>query len=196
MRRKERKKEQLILNAAVKEFAECGYHDAKVALIAQRAGIATGSVYLYYKNKENLLFTIFEQLWKDYTLALRNTLKRKDIGKSQKIDAIIDHLFDMFIENSDLALVFVNEHHMFLQDKDSIISQYYKIFLDLTEEIYFDGQNNHHSTSYVDVKVLREFITGGLRSVLRQGAQQPQASTLDSIRNTVKSFIINGLSIK
>ncbi|MCG8587856.1 MAG: TetR/AcrR family transcriptional regulator [Proteobacteria bacterium] len=56
-----RDKRQLILEAAIKVFAATGYHGSRVSDIAREAGIAYGLVYHYFKNKEEILDTIFEE---------------------------------------------------------------------------------------------------------------------------------------
>lgn len=54
-------KRSLITEAAVEVFAEKGFHLARVSDIARRAGVADGTIYLYFKNKEDLLLSIFEE---------------------------------------------------------------------------------------------------------------------------------------
>jgi TetR/AcrR family fatty acid metabolism transcriptional regulator len=54
-------KRSLITEAAVEVFAEKGFHQARVSDIAKRAGVADGTIYLYFKNKEDLLLSIFEE---------------------------------------------------------------------------------------------------------------------------------------
>lgn len=67
-------KRSLITEAAVEVFAERGFHQARVSDIARRAGVADGTIYLYFKNKEDLLLSIFEEKM-DYLLAgLRDAL--------------------------------------------------------------------------------------------------------------------------
>lgn len=58
-----REKRDLILEAAIRVFARMGYHGARVSDIAREAGIAYGLVYHYFKNKEEILSTIFEERW-------------------------------------------------------------------------------------------------------------------------------------
>jgi len=60
-------KRNLITNAAVDVFAEKGFHQARVADIARKAGVADGTIYLYFKNKEDLLLSVFEEKM-DYLL--------------------------------------------------------------------------------------------------------------------------------
>src|SRR5215211_6567709 len=52
-------KSETILRAAAKIFAQSGYFNAKVADVARAAGVADGTVYLYFKNKDDLLTSIF-----------------------------------------------------------------------------------------------------------------------------------------
>lgn len=54
-------KRALITEAATEVFAEKGFHQARVSDIARRAGVADGTIYLYFKNKEDLLLSIFEE---------------------------------------------------------------------------------------------------------------------------------------
>ena len=54
-------KREAILRAATKVFAENGYFNSKVADIARVAGVADGTVYLYFKGKEDILHTIFDR---------------------------------------------------------------------------------------------------------------------------------------
>jgi len=54
-------KRELILRAATRVFARNGYFNSKVADIARAAGVADGTVYLYFKSKEEILHSIFDQ---------------------------------------------------------------------------------------------------------------------------------------
>ena len=61
VRERKTDKRSLITEAAVDVFAEKGFHQARVSDIASRAGVADGTIYLYFKNKEDLLLSIFEE---------------------------------------------------------------------------------------------------------------------------------------
>ena len=193
MRKREGNKEQAILDAAVKVFAQHGYHRAKISSIADQAGVATGSVYLYYKNKEGILLTMFDRLWTELTDGLRIIVKRTDIDPSQKLDLVIDKLFDLFIANPALASVFVNEQHHLIKEKRGNVAKQYDDFLDLAEDIIREGVRKNKFNPDVDINLFRHFITGGLRSVLRQWSEQSQTLTLHRLRQNVKHFIKHGL---
>ena len=63
-------KRERILDAAIKVFARTGYHGSRVSDIACEAGIAYGLVYHYFKNKEEILDTIFREQWSGFLAAL------------------------------------------------------------------------------------------------------------------------------
>jgi TetR/AcrR family fatty acid metabolism transcriptional regulator len=50
-----------ITDAAIEVFADRGFHGARVADVARRAGVADGTIYLYFRNKEELLLSVFEE---------------------------------------------------------------------------------------------------------------------------------------
>src|SRR5687768_7633800 len=71
-------KRTLITDAAVEVFAERGFHQARVSDIARRAGVADGTIYLYFKNKEDLLLSIFEEKMDFLLGGLREALSDTD----------------------------------------------------------------------------------------------------------------------
>src|SRR5688572_11508399 len=67
-------KRERILRAAVDVFAEHGYFNAKVAQIAKTAGVADGTIYLYFDGKEDLLITIFREHTRNYLQTLEQLM--------------------------------------------------------------------------------------------------------------------------
>ncbi|MDP4173596.1 MAG: TetR/AcrR family transcriptional regulator [Bacteroidota bacterium] len=193
MRTKEGNKEQDILEAAIKIFAESGYHNAKIHKIAELAGVATGSVYVYYENKEMILLTIFAKLWDKLFLELKEIAESKDIDAVEKFDMMIDLLFDTFIQDPALAIVFVNEQNYLLQKSPEKFTLYYEKFLDLGEAIVNEGISNGVFNTKIDVKMIRSFIFGGMRLLLHQWANNPDSVSLHHIRQNVKYFCKKGL---
>src|SRR5438105_8505067 len=67
-------KRERILDAAVRVFAEKGFYGAKVSEIAREAGVADGTIYLYFKSKDDLLISLFEDRMAQINSALREKL--------------------------------------------------------------------------------------------------------------------------
>src|SRR5512146_3333589 len=58
-------KRDAILRAAIDVFADRGFFNAQVADVARAAGVAAGTVYLYFKSKDDLLVSIFDRSMRD-----------------------------------------------------------------------------------------------------------------------------------
>src|SRR4051812_41244793 len=68
-------KRQRILDAAVRIFAEQGFFNAKVSQIADAAGVADGTIYLYFKSKDDLLISLFEDRMEAVLATLKAALE-------------------------------------------------------------------------------------------------------------------------
>src|SRR5437660_12011340 len=75
-------KRERILDAAVRVFAEKGFFGAKVSEIAREAGVADGTIYLYFKSKDDLLISLFEDRMERINGALRSELARLDSAEA------------------------------------------------------------------------------------------------------------------
>src|SRR3954464_846177 len=81
-------KRERILDAAVKVFAAEGFYNAKVAQIAQEAGVADGTIYLYFKSKDDLLISLFEDRMEDINANLRNALEAST-SAAERLRAVV-----------------------------------------------------------------------------------------------------------
>src|SRR5690348_17816696 len=70
-------KRRLILDAAELIFARHGFYAAKVSDVAKEAGVADGTIYLYFKNKDDLLISLFERRMHDVNARLRTVIEGK-----------------------------------------------------------------------------------------------------------------------
>src|SRR5688500_11392328 len=85
-------KRERILRASVDVFAEHGYFNAKVAQIARSAGVADGTIYLYFDGKEDLLITIFREHTRNYLHSLEQQLANVNRAEERLRIAIRHHL--------------------------------------------------------------------------------------------------------
>lgn len=189
-------KEQAILDAAAKVFAQRGYHQARISSIAESAEVATGSVYLYFRNKEDILVTLFERLWTGVLAGASAEVMRKGVSPEEKIMALVDLVFEAFHRNPALAMVFVNELHPLLRERKGEPIRQYDEFLALAERIIREGVRARRFRGDINIDLVRHFILGGLRSLLRLWAQQPDAYPLDTIRKNVKQLMMHGLAVE
>jgi len=93
---KDEKKHQRILKAAVKVFAEKGFYNSRVSEIAKEANVADGTIYLYFKNKDDILISLFEEEFGRIVENMRKELaKEKDPLQKIRIFSVM-HLNIVF----------------------------------------------------------------------------------------------------
>lgn len=80
-------KRRAILRAAVKVFAERGYHGCRIADVAREADVAYGLVYHYFEGKEALLTSVFEESWSLFSTGIE-ALVEQPIPFEAKVDQI------------------------------------------------------------------------------------------------------------
>src|SRR5829696_4251528 len=97
-------KRERILRAAVDVFAEFGYFNAKVSQIARSAGVADGTIYLYFDGKEDLLITIFREHTRNYLRSLEQQLANINRAEDRLRIAVRHHMETLGRDRS-LAIV-------------------------------------------------------------------------------------------
>ncbi|MGN7478585.1 TetR/AcrR family transcriptional regulator [Solibacillus silvestris] len=100
---KEEVKNRIIV-AALDEFKEKGYLGASIRNIASNADIALGTVYKYFKNKEDLFNSILETVYNDLFIAI-NKIIVTDVNPNDKLIEIKNKILDIFKENSKELLI-------------------------------------------------------------------------------------------
>ncbi|MBA4121878.1 MAG: TetR/AcrR family transcriptional regulator [Acidobacteria bacterium] len=98
-------KREAILRAAIKVFAQKGYFNSKVADIAKEAGIADGTVYLYFKSKEEILHSVFDRAMEEFIAE-----GKREIAEIEEADKRLQRIAQLHLEklgaDRDLAIVF------------------------------------------------------------------------------------------
>ncbi|MGZ4778238.1 MAG: TetR/AcrR family transcriptional regulator [Thermoanaerobaculia bacterium] len=97
-------KRERILRAAIDTFAESGYFNAKVSDVAKAAGVADGTIYLYFSGKEDLLITMFREHARNYLQSLESALQ--NISRpEERIRLAIRHHLETLGRDRGLAVV-------------------------------------------------------------------------------------------
>ncbi|MCB2203529.1 TetR/AcrR family transcriptional regulator [bacterium] len=193
MRRKSGEKDKRIARAAIKVFAKDGFHGAKISRIAREAGVATGSVYLYFKNKDAILHHLFAQLWQELHAAFDELAHRSDLTARGKVEQIIDSMFDQFGQDASLALLFVNEQHQLLRQDSGEFMQYYVDFLQLGERVVREGMRQGEFRSDLDPRVFTNLVFGASRQLLHQWARAPRQFPISRVRDEIKTVFLRGI---
>jgi TetR/AcrR family fatty acid metabolism transcriptional regulator len=133
-------KRERILRAAVDVFAQNGYFNAKVSEIAKAAGVADGTIYLYFDGKEDLLITIFREHTRSYLQSLERDLSTISRPEDRMRVAIRHHLETLGRDRA-LAIVSQVELRHSLKFMSLLSQQEVADYLNILRKIVEHGQN-------------------------------------------------------
>lgn len=158
-------KRTVILDAALKTFVKRGYTETKVAEIASEAGVAEGTLYNYFKSKEDLLLALFDEKWGNIIEGIRKKISRLD-DPNKKLKAIFSQVVIMFKKNRQLAELFMVD-----VKQSSIFLNNYTInrvveFLDIIEEVLLEGKQKGVYRRDLDARVAKMIIFGAAQGIL------------------------------
>jgi TetR/AcrR family transcriptional regulator, fatty acid metabolism regulator protein len=136
-------KPQQIIDAAVRVFARNGFYNSRVSDIAREAGIASGTIYLYFKTKDEILVTLFREKMAAFVAGVRKAIA-SEADAPAKIRAMIRLHFETLEANSDMAEV---------------------VQVELRQgQKFFRGASAHEISAYFDLigSVLQEGVAAGV----------------------------------
>src|SRR5215210_2080832 len=133
-------KREAIMRAATKVFARSGYFNSKVADVAREAGVADGTVYLYFKSKEEILRSIFERNTSDAVSAGREELAKIEDTR-EKLRRIARHHLERLGADRDLAVVFQVELRGSTKFMEEFSAAGLAEYLKLIREVFEEGQS-------------------------------------------------------
>ena len=107
-RERERRRQQIIV-AAKKVFSEKGFNKATMDDIAGEAELSPGTLYLYFKNKEELYASLSLRILHYLHIRVEHVAKSQELGPIEKLDAMIDAMYDVYEFD---PLVIINMFHL------------------------------------------------------------------------------------
>ncbi|MET0556171.1 MAG: TetR/AcrR family transcriptional regulator, partial [Vicinamibacteria bacterium] len=154
-------KRQRILQAAVKVFARKGYHGARVSEIAQRARVADGTIYLYFRNKEDIIVSLFDEVMREHLVEKRERVEDLPDAPSRLL-AIARHHLDLLGGNRDLAVVFQVELRQSTQFMERFTASWLQDYFALIARVLEEGQREGTLRADLPVKVVTKAFFGAL----------------------------------
>ena len=194
-----------ILDAAVKIFAEKGFYNAKVSEIAHHAGVADGTIYLYFKSKDDLLISLFEDRMEQVNQNVRAALEGEGTPVEKLRRALVLHL-ELVEQNPQLAEVLTVE----LRQSTKFLKEYkaskFGEFLKLLAQPIEEGQRDGSIRADLEAPVVARSLFGALDELVlawvlgsqkRPGVKSPSkrkgAYDLAQVAGQLASLFIQGL---
>ncbi len=157
-------KRERLLKAAIKIFARDGFFKAKVEEIARLAGVATGTTYLYFKNKDDLLISIFEEEMTPIIEKMKSELANQ-VSPEEKITTFIIRHCQAVEKNPDLALLLEVE----LRQSNKFLHEYkgttFKEYLDLLGDAFEEGQKSGLFRKNIPSSIFKQLVFGAVDQI-------------------------------
>ncbi len=186
-------KRELILRAATRVFARNGYFNSKVADIARAANVADGTVYLYFKSKEEILHSIFDQNMAD-AIASGRKLIEKLRDPREKLRRIAKLHLERLGADRDLAVVFQVELRGSTKFMQEFSAAGFAEYLDLLRKTFEEGQRSGVFRKDLNAKVVSKILFGALDEMATNWIISKRSYKLEPMADVVMEVLLNGVS--
>src|SRR3984893_1970179 len=184
-------KRDQILRAAIDVFAERGYFNAQVADVARAAGVAAGTVYLYFTNKDDLLVSIFERSMRDGLTLGRTAVSDLDDPRERLRRLARGHLARLG-HDRNLAIVFQVELRQSTKFMERFSSTLLRDYLGLIREAIADGQREGLFRADIKATVAAKMLFGALDEMATNWILSRRRYSLEADADTVVDLFVNG----
>jgi TetR/AcrR family fatty acid metabolism transcriptional regulator len=194
---KKNERRQQIIEAAIKVFAHKGFYNSKVADVARRAGVADGTIYLHFKNKDDLLISLFEIKMEQFLLKFKTALAQQPTAR-KKLEEFIRLYFQLIEEDQDLAEVFqveLRQSSKFLKDYHN---QKFIDFLNIIGDVLREGQFNGEFRNEIKINTMKIAVFGALDELARQWilSDEPKFTLKETAHEMIHTLICGLLPTK
>ena len=186
-------KRELILKAATKLFARRGFFNAQVADVAREAGIAAGTVYLYFESKDDLLISIFERTMYEGIEASRHALA--GVGDPvERLRRLARLHLERLGQDRDLAVVFQVELRQSTKFMERFSSTLLRNYLHAIRDAIADAQTAGRFRSAVSPTFAAKMLYGALDEMATNWILSRRRYPLAAQADDVVDLFVNGMT--
>ena len=185
-------KRDAILRAAIETFAARGFFNAQVADVARSAGIAAGTVYLYFRGKDDLLISIFERSMTEAIAAGRESVAAKR-GAIERLREIARLHFERLGRDRNLAVVFQVELRQSTKFMERFSTTYLREYLGIIRDVIAEGQTEGAFRSGVNPTVVAKMFFGVLDEMATNWMLSKRKYSLAAQADEVVDLFVHGL---
>nr|WP_255472808.1 TetR/AcrR family transcriptional regulator [Planomicrobium sp. CPCC 101079] len=192
MVKKDKPKYRQIVDAAVIVIAENGYHQAQVSKIAKQAGVADGTIYLYFKNKEDILISVFQEKMGIFVSKLEEILSKESTA-SEKLGSMIESHFSLLANDIHLAIVTQLELRQSNTEIRMRINGVLKEYLMLMDKILVLGMENGEFDKTMDIRLARQMVFGTMDETITTWVMNDHKYDLVELAPKVHRLLMKGM---
>jgi TetR/AcrR family fatty acid metabolism transcriptional regulator len=188
-------KREAILRAAIKVFAGKGYFNSKVADIAGEAGVADGTVYLYFKNKDDVLHSIFDRAMAEFIAE-----GKRELAEIESATAKLTRIAELHLEklgaDRDLAVVFQVELRGSIKHMLEFSAAGFGEYLDIIRRTIEEGQKTGEFRKDIKAVVAAKIIYGSLDEMVTNWILSNRSYPLAPLAGEIMKIFYGGISAR
>lgn len=188
-------KSQQIIDAAIRVFARNGYYNSRVSDIAKEAGIAAGTIYLYFKTKDEILVTLFREQMAGFVARLRKAISVEP-DALRKLRRLIALHFQVLESNPDLAEVVQVElrqgHKFFRGASAHEVAAYFALIASVLEE----GVEAGLFRKDLPIKVATKLLFGAMDQMTTSWVLGKRRYRLSETADAVADIFLRGVAAR
>lgn len=182
-----------ILRAAIKVFAQKGYFNSKVADIAAEAGIADGTVYLYFKSKDEILHSIFDRAMEEFIAEGKKEIAEID-APEERLRRIAELHLEKLGADRDLAIVFQIELRGSTKFMEEFSAAGFAEYLGIIQQTIEDGQDSGVFRPDLKAIIGAKILYGALDEMVTNWILSKNSYPLKPLADEVLKIFFGGIS--
>jgi TetR/AcrR family fatty acid metabolism transcriptional regulator len=184
-------KREALLRAATDVFATRGFFNAQVADVARAAGVAAGTVYLYFRSKDDLLVSIFDRTMREGLTEARSAVARID-GPAERLRVLSRLHLARLGRDRSLAIVFQVELRQSVQFMERFSSSLFRDYLGQIRAAIADGQQQGLFRADVSPTAAAKMIFGALDEMATSWILSKRRYSLEADADRVVDMFLDG----
>ncbi len=185
-------KREAILRAAIKVFARNGYFNSKVSDIAGEAGIADGTVYLYFKSKEEVLHSVFDRTMEEFI-----SEGKTELAEIERVDDKLRRIARLHLAklsaDRDLAIVFQVELRGSTKFMEEFSATGFANYLEIIRQTFIEGQQQGVFRQDLNATVCAKIFYGALDEMVTNWILSKKSYALEPMADTVVEVFFGGI---
>lgn len=189
-------KYHLILDAAIKVFAKNGFFQSTIAQIAREAGVADGTIYLYFENKDDILYKFFADKTKQIFDKFQKVVNEGHTAEEKLRNLIKTHLGE-FQNNIEMVIVFQAETRQ-VHKSEAVVAYILEIarkYREVIGMIIEDGQREGTMRKDLYLGLVKTYITGAIDEVINSWVLAKGRYDLVSMADPLVDLYIRGIGV-
>jgi TetR/AcrR family fatty acid metabolism transcriptional regulator len=180
-----------ILEGAGAVFARLGFYKATISQIAQEAGVADGTIYLYFKNKDDILYQYIQFKTGAFFEKMRSSVDAAE-GAEQKLRNLIRCHLEEFQNDRNMAIIFQSEVR-YLRNNSLQVKDISKLYLDFLTEIIELGQMEGHLRQDLFIGLVKRFVLGAVEGIIATWVAAERKYDLAAMADPLVDLYLGGI---